>query len=225
MSKSLGNFFTIREVLSRYDPEVVRFFILRAHYRSPLNYSDKHLDEARSALARLYTALKGVSAAPAGAIDWAERARRALSRGDGRRLQYSRGDRRAVRARNEVNRSARLPRRGLLKAARRRARAPRPPGRSFLQGGPGGRVDGRSDRGGDRGAECGPEGAGLRRGRPDTARNCWTPASSSRIPRRVRPGGKAEACSGRQPAAARCGYSRKARSRPRIVRLTKFEPL
>ncbi len=58
MSKSLGNFFTIREVLARYDPEVVRFFILRAHYRSPLNYSDQHLDEAKSGLARLYTALK-----------------------------------------------------------------------------------------------------------------------------------------------------------------------
>ena len=72
MSKSLGNFFTIREVLKKYDPEVVRFFILRAHYRSPLNYSDKHLDEARSGLARLYTALKGTAAAPAGAIDWAE---------------------------------------------------------------------------------------------------------------------------------------------------------
>jgi cysteinyl-tRNA synthetase len=71
MSKSLGNFFTIREVLARYDPEVVRFFILRAHYRSPLNYSDKHLDEARSGLARLYTALKGVTGAPV-AIDWAE---------------------------------------------------------------------------------------------------------------------------------------------------------
>ena len=72
MSKSLGNFFTIREVLAKYDPEVVRFFILRAHYRSPLNYSDKHLDEARSGLARLYTALKGAAAAPAGAIDWDE---------------------------------------------------------------------------------------------------------------------------------------------------------
>jgi cysteinyl-tRNA synthetase len=70
MSKSLGNFFTIREVLARYDAEVVRFFILRAHYRSPLNYSDKHLDEARSGLARLYTALKGAPAASAGAIDW-----------------------------------------------------------------------------------------------------------------------------------------------------------
>ncbi len=60
MSKSLGNFFTIREVLQKYDPEVVRFFILRAHYRSPLNYSDKHLDDAKTALTRLYTALRNV---------------------------------------------------------------------------------------------------------------------------------------------------------------------
>ena len=68
MSKSLGNFFTVRDVLKKFDAEVVRFFILRAHYRSPLNYSDSHLDDAKSALARLYTALKGtVSSAP---IDW-----------------------------------------------------------------------------------------------------------------------------------------------------------
>jgi cysteinyl-tRNA synthetase len=60
MSKSLGNFFTIREVLEKYDPEVVRFFILRAHYRSPLNYSDAHLDDARAGLTRLYTALKNL---------------------------------------------------------------------------------------------------------------------------------------------------------------------
>jgi cysteinyl-tRNA synthetase len=79
MSKSLGNFFTIREVLKKYDAEVVRFFILRAHYRSPLNYSDAHLDDARGALTRLYTALKGVTEgnpcgtpAEAAAIDWAE---------------------------------------------------------------------------------------------------------------------------------------------------------
>jgi cysteinyl-tRNA synthetase len=58
MSKSLGNFFTIRDVLKKYDAEVVRFFILRAHYRSPLNYSDAHLDDAKGALTRLYTALK-----------------------------------------------------------------------------------------------------------------------------------------------------------------------
>ena len=59
MSKSLGNFFTIREVLKKYDAEVVRFFILRAHYRSPLNYSDVHLYDAKLALTRLYTALRG----------------------------------------------------------------------------------------------------------------------------------------------------------------------
>jgi len=57
MSKSLGNFFTIREVLKKYDAEVIRFFILRAHYRSPLNYSDQHLDDAKSSLRRLYTSL------------------------------------------------------------------------------------------------------------------------------------------------------------------------
>ena len=75
MSKSLGNFFTIREVLKQYDAEVVRFFILRAHYRSPLNYSDAHLDDARQALTRLYTALKNVP--PAKVDDRLERARRA----------------------------------------------------------------------------------------------------------------------------------------------------
>ncbi len=57
MSKSLGNFFTIREVLAKYDAETVRFFIVRAHYRSALNYSDAHLDDARNSLKRLYTAL------------------------------------------------------------------------------------------------------------------------------------------------------------------------
>jgi cysteinyl-tRNA synthetase len=69
MSKSLGNFFTIREILAKYDPETVRFFIIRAHYRSPLNYSDAHLDDARSALKRLYTALHSVKPATV-AIDW-----------------------------------------------------------------------------------------------------------------------------------------------------------
>lgn len=58
MSKSLGNFFTIREILEKYDPEVIRFFILRAHYRSPLNYSDTHIDDAKQSLTRLYTVLK-----------------------------------------------------------------------------------------------------------------------------------------------------------------------
>jgi len=71
MSKSLGNFFTIREVLEKFDPEVVRFFILRAHYRSPLNYSDAHIDDARGALTRLYTALKDCVPDPA-PLDWNE---------------------------------------------------------------------------------------------------------------------------------------------------------
>ena len=71
MSKSLGNFFTIREVLKKYDAEVVRFFILRAHYRSPLNYSDAHLDDARGALGRLYTALKAVDSVEL-PVDWNE---------------------------------------------------------------------------------------------------------------------------------------------------------
>jgi cysteinyl-tRNA synthetase len=70
MSKSLGNFFTIRDVLKKYDAEVVRFFILRAHYRSPLNYSDAHLDDARQALTRLYTALKGFEGSVT--VDWTE---------------------------------------------------------------------------------------------------------------------------------------------------------
>jgi cysteinyl-tRNA synthetase len=72
MSKSLGNFFTIRDVLARYDAETVRFFLVRAHYRSALNYSDVHLDDARVALRRLYTALAAVPAAPLATIDWSE---------------------------------------------------------------------------------------------------------------------------------------------------------
>lgn len=63
MSKSLGNFFTVREVLKQYRPEIIRFFILSSHYRSPLNYSDEQLNEAQAALTRLYTALRGVEIA------------------------------------------------------------------------------------------------------------------------------------------------------------------
>ena len=72
MSKSLGNFFTIREVLEKYDAETVRFFVLRAHYRSGLNYSDAHLDDARAALKRLYTALAAVPAQVPPVIEWAQ---------------------------------------------------------------------------------------------------------------------------------------------------------
>ena len=71
MSKSLGNFFTIREVLKVFDAETVRFFVVRSHYRSPLNYSDVHLNDARGALKRLYTALELVTPAELTTIDWA----------------------------------------------------------------------------------------------------------------------------------------------------------
>jgi cysteinyl-tRNA synthetase len=71
MSKSLGNFFTIRDVLERYDGESLRFFMLRTHYRSPFNFSDAHLDDARTALRRLYTALDGVAPSDA-ALDWSQ---------------------------------------------------------------------------------------------------------------------------------------------------------
>jgi cysteinyl-tRNA synthetase len=71
MSKSLGNFFTIRDVLKEFDAETVRFFIVRSHYRSALNYSDVHLNDAKGALKRLYTALQAVAPADV-KIDWAE---------------------------------------------------------------------------------------------------------------------------------------------------------
>ena len=70
MSKSLGNFFTIRQVLDAYDAETVRFFIIRAHYRSALNYSDAHLDDARQALKRLYLALSLFDSLPNALPDW-----------------------------------------------------------------------------------------------------------------------------------------------------------
>jgi cysteinyl-tRNA synthetase len=70
MSKSLGNFFTIRDVLKEFDAETIRFFVVRSHYRSPLNYSDVHLNDARGALKRLYTALHAVPPDDV-AIDWA----------------------------------------------------------------------------------------------------------------------------------------------------------
>lgn len=70
MSKSLGNFFTIREVLQRYDGETIRFFMLRTHYRSPFNFSDVNLDDARNALRRLYTALLGLDLPESVVVDW-----------------------------------------------------------------------------------------------------------------------------------------------------------
>ena len=115
MSKSLGNFFTIREVLEKYDAEVVRFFILRAHYRSPLNYSDHHLSDARQALTRLYNALRGLELLQV-EIDWqqpeAVRFKEALDD------DFNTPEAFAVlfELANEVNRSGSLAQAGLLKA-------------------------------------------------------------------------------------------------------------
>jgi cysteinyl-tRNA synthetase len=71
MSKSLGNFFTIRDVLERYDGQTLRFFMLRTHYRSAISFSDANLDDARGGLRRLYTALDGIEVAEQ-PVPWSE---------------------------------------------------------------------------------------------------------------------------------------------------------
>ena len=79
MSKSLGNFFTVREILARYRPEEIRYFILTSQYRSPLNYDEEHLENARAALTRFYTALRGLpKAEPGGGEAFGERFRAAM---------------------------------------------------------------------------------------------------------------------------------------------------
>jgi cysteinyl-tRNA synthetase len=81
MSKSLGNFFLIKDVLAQFDPEVVRFFMLKAHYRSPINYSDSQLEEARTGLTRLYTALSELLAIQSNKVDpaWNDRFAQAMN--------------------------------------------------------------------------------------------------------------------------------------------------
>ncbi len=79
MSKSLGNFFTVREILKLYKGEEIRYFVLASHYRSPLNYSDQLLDSARAALTRLYNSLRGIEPNPnAEDADYSERFHRAM---------------------------------------------------------------------------------------------------------------------------------------------------
>jgi len=115
MSKSLGNFFTIRDVLKEFDAETVRFFIVRSHYRSSLNYSDVHLSDAKGALKRLYTALQSVTPADV-KIDWAE----PLAARFKAAMDEDFGTPEAVAVlfelAGEVNRSASAERAGLLKA-------------------------------------------------------------------------------------------------------------
>lgn len=115
MSKSLGNFFTIRDVLKAFDAETVRFFIVRSHYRSPLNYSDVHLTDAKSALKRLYTALQAVPPSDV-RIDWADPAAARFKAA----MDEDFGTPEAVAVlfelASEVNRSGNAERSGLLKA-------------------------------------------------------------------------------------------------------------
>ena len=111
MSKSLGNFFTIRDVLKRFDGETLRFFMLRAHYRSPLNFSDAHLDDARSALRRLYTALDAVPPRRRAESTGREPHAARVPRGDERRLQHAGRGGGAVRAGRRGEPHARRPRR------------------------------------------------------------------------------------------------------------------
>lgn len=82
MSKSLNNFFTVRELLPRYSGEVLRFFILSSHYRSPLNYAEEALEQAKASLTRLYTALRGMPGRKIVAelgSEWRERFHAAMS--------------------------------------------------------------------------------------------------------------------------------------------------
>jgi cysteinyl-tRNA synthetase len=71
MSKSLGNFWTIRDALAKYDGEVLRLFLVRSHYRSQVSFGEEHVGEARAGLTRLYTALRDAPPA-AGGVDWSE---------------------------------------------------------------------------------------------------------------------------------------------------------
>jgi cysteinyl-tRNA synthetase len=116
MSKSLGNFFTIRDILKHHDPEVVRFFILRAHYRSPLNYADVHLHEAKSGLARLYTALKNDSTAASVAVDWTQTHAAAFRRAMDDDFNTAEAVAALFELANEVNRSASAPLAAQLRA-------------------------------------------------------------------------------------------------------------
>jgi cysteinyl-tRNA synthetase len=116
MSKSLGNFFTIRDVLQRYDGETLRFFMLRTHYRSPFNFSDVHLDDARSALRRLYTALETVNAPPPAEIDWSAPAAAAFKAAMDDDFNTPGAMAVLFELAAEVNRSGSLEAAGLLKA-------------------------------------------------------------------------------------------------------------
>ncbi len=136
MSKSLGNFFTIKEILARFDAETTRFFVVRSHYRSALNYSDAHIEDARVALKRLYTSLQAVAPQPgAYQIDWnapyADRFKAAMDQ------DFGTPEAVAVLfdLASEVNRSRSPPLSALLRALGRVLGLLQSPPEAFLQGG------------------------------------------------------------------------------------------
>ncbi|MGE5863669.1 MAG: cysteine--tRNA ligase [Rhizobacter sp.] len=134
MSKSLGNFFTIRDVLKRYDGETIRFLMLRTHYRSPFNFSDAHLDDARAGLRRLYTALDAVSP-DEGPVDWSQPA--AVRFRDAMNEDFNTPEAVAVlfELAGEVNRGGSTALAGLLKALGATLGLLQQAPRSYLQGG------------------------------------------------------------------------------------------
>jgi len=116
MSKSLGNFFTVREVLKNYQPEVVRFFILRAHYRSPLNYSDQHLKDAKLALDRLYIALKDIVVPEMTGIDWEDESAKVFNAAMNDDFNTPEAIAVLFELANQVNKTQSIAHAGLLKA-------------------------------------------------------------------------------------------------------------
>ena len=136
MSKSLGNFFTIRDVLKRYDGETLRFFMLRTHYRSAFNFSDANLDDARAALRRLYTALAAVEA-DAVPLDWAQPQAAAFHAAMNDDFNTPVAVAVLFELAGEVNRDRSPTAAGLLKQLGATLGLLQQPARSFLQGGAG----------------------------------------------------------------------------------------
>jgi cysteinyl-tRNA synthetase len=134
MSKSLGNFFTIRDVLKRYDGETLRWFMLRTHYRSPFNFSDVHLDDARAALRRLYTALQAVPA-PVQPVDWSQPQAAAFRAAMNDDFNTPLAIAQLFDLAGEVNRSASAPAAALLKGLGRVLGVLQQEPRAYLQGG------------------------------------------------------------------------------------------
>ena len=136
MAKSLGNFFTIRDVLERYDGETLRFFMLRTHYRSPINYSDTNLDDAKQALRRLYTALDGKDVLEA-TVDWDEPHATAFRRAMNDDFNTPLALASLFELASEVNRGASARDAGQLKALAATLGVLQQSPRSFLQAGAG----------------------------------------------------------------------------------------